>query len=373
MKAIKRSFSMLLVVALVFCVFGTMNVDKGYASSGNDEISFYDDSLTIKLGETKRIIVYTDNGGAVVYSTEDDVISCEWGDWLDDCNDTYLYVTGEYLGTTTLTVYDELDESVSATINVEVVEDDSDSQGGKAATETKTLKGSEYIIDFNMEYNYKLTLTGKDYHLLWGVEDIASFSNSNKSVAKVSRYDYDYALKVVPKLPGKTVIKIKDVNGNTNKITLTVKLGKAKVESTNWVYKNSKSVKVKAYNVKKGDVLKLKIGKKTYTKKIKKTAFETSVKFSIKKPGFYGKKYNLTLKRGGKVVAKESQYVYLSDTVYVGYTKKKVKWLVYWNDPDAKNYSAYSEQWCYDWSGDGLYDAYLYFRNGKVSNWQIFD
>ena len=105
-----------------------------------------------------------------------------------------------------------------------------------------------------------------------------------------------------------------------------------------------------------------------------KTAATYKVKITINKPGFYGKKYKLSLTRSGKTVASKSAYVYLSDTVYVGYTKKQVKWLTYWNSPDKKNTSAYSEQWCYDWDGDGLHDAYLYFNSkGKVTNWQIYD
>ena len=53
-------------------------------------------------------------------------------------------------------------------------------------------------------------------------------------------------------------------------------------------------------------------------------------------------------------------------------TKKQVKFTCDWATPVKKNYSAYSEQWCCDFDGDGRLDAWLYFNNrGKVSNWYI--
>ncbi len=237
---------------------------------------------------------------------------------------------------------------------------------------TKKLK-DEHIINYDLGNDYNLTVVAGEEHIFSGSykTKLKSVKSSNTKVAKISLSDEsENWAELQTKRAGKTTLTLKDADGVTTKIKLTVKLGKSEVYSSKWIYKNTKNVKIKAENVQKGDVLKLKIGKKTYTKKIKKDALETSIKFKIKKPGFYGKKYKITLNRKGKVVAKESEYVYLSDTVYVGYTKKKVKWLTGWNSPDHKNISAYTEQWCYDWDGDGWTDAYLYFRNGKVSNWQ---
>lgn len=178
------------------------------------------------------------------------------------------------------------------------------------------------------------------------------------------------------KSAGSATVTVKDNRGVKSiiKVTVKEKTLKSKIEATNWIYKNSQKVTVKAKNVKKGDIIKLTIGKKTYKKKVTKTASSYKVKIKIKKPGFYGKKYKLTLNRKGKVVAKEQTYVYLSNYVHVGDSKKKVKWLTNWNDPVQKNKYTYSEQWCYDWNDDGLFDAYLHFNNkGKVTSWTIYD
>ena len=281
---------------------------------------------------------------------------------IDDDEDDWVDLKAKAPGKATVTIKD-IDGNVSEiTVTVK---------------EKKTIKlTKEEKININLGNNYKLTVKAGDevtFSTDWASPEWESTKSSDKSVAKVTVDEiFSDFIMVKAKKAGETTITLKTSDYST-KIFLTVKPGTPKIESVNWIFKNTKNVKIKAKHVKKGDVIKLKIGKKTYTKKVTKDALETTVKIKIKKPGFYGKKYKLTLTRKGKDVAKESEYVYLSDTVYVGYSKKKVKWLVDWNDPDKKNYSAYSEQWCYDWDGDGLHDAYLYFRNGKVSNWQIYD
>lgn len=206
---------------------------------------------------------------------------------------------------------------------------------------------------------------------------IKSIKNSKPSVVKVCNFegdgtDFYTELKGLKK--GNAKITLKFSNGQQSILNVTVvagSVGKSSVKAKKTIYKNTKKVKVVAKNVLKGDKIKLKIGKKTYTKKIKEAADSKTVTFKIKKPGFYGKKYTLSLVRKKKTIAKSRKYVYLSDTVYVGYTKKKVKWLKYWNDPDKKNKSSYSEQWVYYWGDE---TAYLYFNNkGVVTNWQIYE
>ena len=75
----------------------------------------------------------------------------------------------------------------------------------------------------------------------------------------------------------------------------------------------------------------------------------------------------------GQVLARENEYVYLSNTVHVGDSKKKVRWLASWSKPYRKNKYTNSEQWCYDWDDDPGMDAYLYFDSrGRVTGWQKF-
>ncbi len=243
------------------------------------------------------------------------------------------------------------------------------------ATETMTY---DSITNFDIGNNYDLTVKMGDEIWVYSYgdygyyADLQSVTSSNPTVATTT-LDGSECFMLKAKTVGSTTITARNADGRQSLIYVTVKPGKATIESYYWIYKHTKTVTVKATNVVKGDKIKLKIGKKTYTKKVTKTAKNYKIKIKIKKPGFYGKKYRLALMRKGKTVAKEIDYVYLSNYVHVGDSKKKVRWLTNWNDPDEKNYTAYTEQWCYDWSGDGLNDAYLYFRDGKVTNWQIYN
>ena len=240
--------------------------------------------------------------------------------------------------------------------------------------------GTNYILSGTVKYEDGIVISFYNPGASFDGDadaDIVSAVSSDEAVATAEVAFGSYVGVDVKKQAGTVNVTVKDSSGKTSIIQFEStgqSEKKAKITSVSNVFKYSKKVTIKAKNVKKGDVVKLVIGKKTYTKKISKTAATAKIKISIKKPDFYGKKYTLTIKRKGKVMATKKAYVYLGDTVYVGYTKKKVKWLIDWKDPDKKNYTAYSEQWCYDWDGNGLHDAYLYFdNNGRVRNWQIFD
>ena len=266
-----RYFCVLTILALVICICSLFLIENTYAESTVKTISIDAKNLTIKLGDTERIKITARNVEELVAEAPGNyVINSEWGGQISD-TEMYLYVTGTKVGTSVLTVYDDYDHSISASVHVTVVSDTSS------------------------------------------------------------------------------------------------------IESVDYIYKKTKTVKVRATNVVKGDIISFKIGKRTYNKKIKKTEDNANIKIKIKAPGFYGKKYKLTLVRKKKIVAKEIDYVYLSNRVTMGDTKKKVRWVTGWNSPVRKNVYAYSEQWCYDWDDDGITDAYLYFRNNKVVNWHTYE
>ena len=152
--------------------------------------------------------------------------------------------------------------------------------------------------------------------------------------------------------------------------TVTVKKSASKIETTAWVYKDSSKVKGKTVKVHKGDYIKIKINGRTYKKKIKKNANSFKFSIKIKKPNKYGIRMTTELyNKFNQRLSIEKEYVYKSNYVYVGDSKATVKWLTGWNDPYKRNYYSTGEQWCYDWDGDGFSDAFLYFRNGKVSDW----
>lgn len=232
-------------------------------------------------------------------------------------------------------------------------------------------------IDYELGGVHSLKIkTGDEYTLSYEsddyFDDIKNVESSDKSVAS-AYIDNNMFIELRPHKPGKTTLTIDAYDDSITTIYVTVAFDKAKVETTKWIYRYSQNATVEAENVVKGDVICLKIGAKTYKKKINSTSTKKKVKIRISKPGFYGRKYKLTLLRNNKVVAHETDYVYLSDTVHTGDSKQKVRWITGWNDPFKKNYYTYSEQWCYDWNkDDGISDAYLYFRNGRVSGWQIF-
>ena len=260
---------------------------------------------------------------------------------------------------------------------------------------TATLKDDIYN-DFHLGKNYNVTFkVGKkpmyscvecDYGEDYESDDypyITSVKCSDSTIAKVYGLDgdgTDFYFELKGLKAGTATVTAKFSNGKKSVFYVTVgnaksknvnKNVKSKIEAYNWIYKHTTKVFVDVKNPVKGDRIKLKIGNKTYTRKVTKTAKKLRVKIRISKPGFYGKKYNLALVRKGKTVAREVQYVFLSNYVHVGDTKSKVRWITYWNDPDKKNQYASGEQWCYDW---GDVRAYLYFNNrGVVTNWQKFE
>ena len=169
----------------------------------------------------------------------------------------------------------------------------------------------------------------------------------------------------VAKIGYKYVLVFQDAAGHASQSTVKVVKPFASIES-NYIYKTSTKVKGKASWVHKGDRVKVKIGKKTYTKKIKKD--KKTFKFSVKiKRAKAGTKTQVTLvNKFGQTLAKEAKdVVYATDTLRVGMSEKQVKLVSGFRYPDHINYYTTNDQWCYD-------SAYLYFRYRKLSSWQIF-
>ena len=160
-------------------------------------------------------------------------------------------------------------------------------------------------------------------------------SKGNYAIQKIPVVKYGTAFKLSFKLGGQTITK-----------TVTVGKGKSTVYTPYYTYMNTTSVPVQITNAHAGDQLVIQIGEKKYYKNITSTVSKTTVKVPISKPGKYGIKMAVKLKNKFKQdLVVFYDYVYLSDTVYVGYTKDKVKWLTYWNDPVEKSYTAYGETW----------------------------
>lgn len=141
------------------------------------------------------------------------------------------------------------------------------------------------------------------------------------------------------------------------------------VGSRNNVYCNSKYVTVKTYSYDTGYVIKLKVGKKTYTKKM--NGKTNKYKFKIKKAS-YGSKIDIGIYYKGKRVGKDESNAYnkvlYAKNMKIGMTKKQLKctyrFLNHWGNPSST--AASTGGWSYWYYNDG---SYIIFRYGKVKGW----
>ena len=140
------------------------------------------------------------------------------------------------------------------------------------------------------------------------------------------------------------------------------------------VYRTSKSITVWLDNAKKGSIVKVKIGKKTYKKKV---GTKTKIKINIKNPT-YGSKVSIKVYYKGDLIGKtywwdddeddyeleEDEIVYYAKNIKTGMTKKQVRCTYYWGGPsDTASASGGWSYWNYD---DG---SYIGFKNGRVKYW----
>ncbi len=147
------------------------------------------------------------------------------------------------------------------------------------------------------------------------------------------------------------------------------------IKSHTIVYRSSKSVTVKLRHALKGSVLKVKIGKKTYSKKIsdKKTIkipiknqkAGNTVTFKVYYKGkVIGDYYEYYGEEDGYSYSPSSDQVYYAKNIKLGMTKNQVKNLYNWGPPSSSGSS--SSGLSYWYYSDG---SYIRFKNGKVSYW----
>ena len=129
------------------------------------------------------------------------------------------------------------------------------------------------------------------------------------------------------------------------------------------VFSNSKSITVRISHPLKGGTLQVKIGKKTYKKKIKNNS--TKIKIKLKKKPKWGQKITAKFSYNGKVVGSETDYVYFSKKIRKGMTQKQVAYTVGWGDNDC-TVSSSSGGWKFWHYEDGSMVA---FKGGKVKYW----
>ena len=146
--------------------------------------------------------------------------------------------------------------------------------------------------------------------------------------------------------------------------------GSSSKASISTVYKSTKKIKVTGKKLHKGDTITIKVGKKTYKKKIKsdKSKYVYNQKITKAKAGT---KITITVtnKYKQKLYSKKAK-VYYASKVRKGMTKKQCRLVPSWGYPDDETVSGNITIWWYDDDNDGYaIDSYLKFKNGKLIGW----
>ena len=156
----------------------------------NSYIGVSASSLTLRVGETKRVTVTTDLGFPVSANNGANV-NLQWGSWASGtCT---LDVAGIYAGNTVITIYDSVDRNVKAEINVQVLgglqalHNYVDEKGYVNGNGDKTVKYnynsdvSCYIINHNdsIEFSYYNDDKKTDYEALCSLNMIMKLPESS--------------------------------------------------------------------------------------------------------------------------------------------------------------------------------------------------
>lgn len=180
----------------------------------------------------------------------------------------------------------------------------------------------------------------------------------------------NFSIKIKPQKPGtKITVSVKTKEGYTGKETFKIKKPKGSIALTKYVYRDSTSLSCKITNASKGDKITVKIGNKTYTKKITSGKKTQNVKISIK-PDSAGQKITLTYcdkyknKKGSSL-----GMVYIGKTIYVGMSISDVV-LTTWGKPVRKNSYGGMLQWIFK---DSYSTLYVYIENGVVTSMQRYN
>ena len=266
-------------------------------------------------------------------------------------------------GTTTLTCYDDYGNTATINVSVDIEEDDYSSDDYVDYEETPTLKNSSTVNA--IKYGSK-TIKGKTYAKASVTAKIAG--KKYKAKAKKSG---KYTIKIPVKKIG-TKVKVTFKKGK-EKCTFTKKIVKpgVKIKTPSYVYRKTKKMKIKLTNVHKGDIVYVKVGKKTYKKKIKKDKKSYSYKVNLPKRKKAGSKIKITVKNKFKqTLSSKKMKIYYASKLKKGMTKKQCKLVPGWEYPDDVYVYGSTTTWWYDDNGDGYaIDSYLTFYKGKLTGW----
>lgn len=228
--------------------------------------------------------------------------------------------------------------------------------------------------NWDSDYEYKKCDATYHYELFECID-----CNRKQYFRKAHEFEYSKLIKwAEPKANGIFEYKCSDCGQTTRKKVVwnfkkaykgTDGYASFDVSSRNNIYRNTRYITLKTYSYDKGYVLKIKVGKKTYTRKMNGKTNKYRIK--IKKPS-YGSKISIKTYYKNKCVGVDSSNAFnkvlYAKNMKTGMTKKQLKctyrFLHHWGNPSSTATS--SNGWSYWYYDDG---SYIIFRHGKVNGW----
>lgn len=190
----------------------------------------------------------------------------------------------------------------------------------------------------------------------------------NKKYKGVANKYGDFSIKIKQQKAGtKVSVNVVTSEGYTNSITTKISKAHGYAGLSNYVFRTSTKAKLTVTNGAKGDKLKIKIGKRIYTKKLKSNKKKQKIQVGIKKAAT-GSKIKITLyDKFGAKKGTDSDMVYYGKKIYVGMSARNAT-LTTWGSPVRRNnWGTGYKQWVFE-SGNST--LYAYIKNGKVCNIQ---
>ena len=307
--------------------------------SAND----HDDSIYPKYGE---IVKASSQNTKIVKLKEYKVYNSEY-----DYYEKYWKVFPVAAGSTTIVCTDLVGQKKKITLTV--TNKFMNSWLYQATDINAARYGNTKVTGVSMPYaTVKLRLAGKTYS--------AKANSKGKFSVKLSLF----------KKIGTKIKYTVSCGGGTYVVNKKIVKPKTEVYEIQDITKKSKKIWVTVHNVHKGDIIKVRIGKKTYKYKVKANAKKVKPKFKIKKSKA-GK--TITVKaynRFNQKLDSFSSVVYYSLKLKKKMTKKQCKLVPGWEYPDEVYVNGNWTTWWYDKNYDGYADeAYLQFYKGKLRGW----
>lgn len=235
-------------------------------------------------------------------------------------------------------------------------------------------QGYEYTESFAMK-NIKPSLTFKKLDTSSTKIEGTTVAKSKLTI-KIGKKTYkgkakkngQFSFGIKPQKAGtKVVVSVVSPEGYTNKKTSKISKTYGCPELTKYIYRTSTSAKITVIGGNKKDKLKVSIGGKTYTKKLKSNKRRQKITLKIRKPQT-GAKIKITLyDRFGKKKDSCTSKVYIGNRIYVGMSAKDAV-LTTWGAPVRRNnWGTGTLQWVFE---SGSSTLYAYIRNGRVTSIQ---